>query len=594
MRPKRTAALKSEDKVRSLAKKIIDDGDMEAEENNDSEQSDSESLELSSPPSSGPDDTIDKLIASPPRRGRPRKDSMNPSRGQKSATPSTGAKYKKIGDFTPVKPSIYPLIRWGESLEGARMIKRSSKGRNKLAENDSKFIIPPVDLLAICSEHIEYNKHATTKSIRATLHKDSFNHEHTIALNVDSYGRSKHQLRIDTGKMESIDTKDDLIYCLNASTSPSDGGVAAMDWACLNESSVLMVCSTLPSASYANTVIPSDESHKSGNNSAMIQLWELSMTGDLGASFIRTHAIMGGDCVKNVALCQADADANSFIIAAIASDGRLNLCQYQNGIVSNIACFEDDSFSAVSLLHSEESVYVAAGTTTGDLYLYNVISSNEASIKRVASVKLSSKPIISIAFTADNPYLMAIGIHDSPSHLVDVRCSDGGSYPLQSSLSYTPLVRWAGVGTKGWIIADTEQSCRFYPASTLADRHSVPLASFPSAVNGVATSPLHNIIATSGADGHVHLTWLSPDDDPTVQIEKDILTFNDGDTAHINLTTHLKVPKGATGKTDLGTPSQWIHGLSWCPSFAAPGLLALTSAHHPLIIFISIDRLAIL
>lgn len=317
------------------------------------------------------------------------------------------------------------------------------------------------------------------------------------------------------------------------------------------------------------------------------------MTGDFGASLITTHAIKGGDCVKNVALCRADA--NSFLIAAIASGGRLNLCQYHNAIVSDIACFEDDSFSAVSILPSRESVYVATGTTTGDLYLCNV-TSIEASIKRVASVKLSNKPIISIAFTADNPYLMAIGIHDSPSHLVDVRCSDGGGYPLQSSLSYTPLVRWAGVGTKGWIIADTEQSCRFYPASTLADRHSVPLASFPSAVNGVATSALHNIIATSGANGHVHLTWLSPDDDPAVQIEKDILTFSDSDISerHINLTTHLKVPKVVTGKTDLGTPSQWINGLSWCPSPAAPGLLALTSAHYPIIIFIAIDRLAIL
>lgn len=487
----------------------------------------------------------------------------------------TGHQYRKIGDYTLLSAGIYSIDEWIKSTDEARPIKRSVKGRSKSKETDVKFSIPPVDILKVSKKTIYTDKDNMFQCEQRTIVGPNPNHENLEKVKVQlKFNDFCMDIPAD-GNVHALKTEESLVFALNTGC---EAGASAADWMALSSGDLLFACSAYgrsPNTDYPLSVNVS--------SSPGIQLWSIFVTDGSLASCLLTTIEHEHGLVRQIAFL-----ASKCMMAVLYGDGLVILYSLRGQIVSTLAEIEEVSLPSRFCWYGEEVdglSYFVIGTVDGRVFLYTLAASGEVS--KVSGTRISSNLVTSLTFCGKDPLLLSIGFHDTPSVLLDFRSPECPA-PLQSSLAYTPIVHWSP-HVEAWAIADTEQSCRLYPAENVIDRHSLPLSNHSCAVNRIAISPMHSIIATSGIDGSIHLTWPTGG---SVCIEKAVLSLVATKNA-VTLSEKLSVPI-IKKLTTLGEPSQWISHMSWSPSPSSLGLLCICSSQTPLVLFYPVDRLSIL
>ena len=123
----------------------------------------------------------------------------------------------------------------------------------------------------------------------------------------------------------------------------------------------------------------------------------------------------------------------------------------------------------------------------------------------------------------------------------------------------------------GALYADIENHCRFLEFSNdSAEWRPRPLGTFNSTVLSIASSSLHNVIATASGTGSIHLSWISKDDNRLI-LEKSIVRQAEDPHIFEDCPKLVQTPS----KDVVVMPKELIGVtcLSWANSADHPGLL---------------------
>lgn len=218
--------------------------------------------------------------------------------------------------------------------------------------------------------------------------------------------------------------------------------------------------------------------------------------------------------------------------------------------------------------------------------------------KCVAAVKVSKQPITTLSAHRHDPWMVAVGMHDSQALLVDLR-SPWRSLPLASPIAAVPLVHCTGEGEGGGgggggcLIADSETSLRLLPMHALIDRSSVPAGTFDVPVMAMDSSLFHNVIVSAGSDGTVHMSIIVGREH-VLMFERRFLQLRLADSDLVKIDQTLRVPQLRTGPVALPTTATAIAAVKWSCSPQTPGLLAIGMASVGLVALLPMDRLLLL
>jgi hypothetical protein len=139
-----------------------------------------------------------------------------------------------------------------------------------------------------------------------------------------------------------------------------------------------------------------------------------------------------------------------------------------------------------------------------------------------------------------------------------------------------PKVVWSQA-LKSILFADGENHARRLEKSSINRLHQ-PLGTFPSMVHEMASSPLHNIIATASSSGSIHLSWMPEESGCGVEFEKKILTIQkcleEASPTSFQVVSNPEYVQFQVLDTIKLYPSdQACTSVSWCPNEHFPGLL---------------------
>ena len=190
-------------------------------------------------------------------------------------------------------------------------------------------------------------------------------------------------------------------------------------------------------------------------------------------------------------------------------------------------------------------------------------------------IKVCDTPIKSMAVDADQ--FAYIGSMDPRLYFVDIKL--GSVKVLTSSLGthsarinlLAPIPVVAHSKFNGALYADVENHCRFLEYSDDSEEwRPRPLGTFNSTVISIASSSLHNVIATASGIGSIHLSWISKEDNRLI-LEKSIVRQAEDPSVFEDCPKLVQAPS----KDVIIMPKEKIGVtcLSWSNSADNPGLL---------------------
>ena len=296
--------------------------------------------------------------------------------------------------------------------------------------------------------------------------------------------------------------------------------------------------------------------------------------------------------VSAFGMVQQLAWEDASFMAAVFGDGSLRIFRLPS-LPGSYGLDEDTSLlvhraNATALAWRDN--LLAVGTGDGHVLLYRISPLTMIAGRRINPQK--RQPVVTLAFSPTEPFLIAVGLFDSPSVLLDL--SSSASLNIACSLSWTPIVRWAPSPLHAIFTCDQEGGVRCFPEdhllSTLSQQ-SFPMATHRGcAANDVAFSDFHNVVATVSADGSLHLSWLRPLSH-LLLMEKRILQWRRSSDIG-QLTETLEIPKSAKGGV-LPPPCDSLTLVRWSRHQSTPGLLAGTPFGIGLVFLVCLDRLLI-
>lgn len=159
------------------------------------------------------------------------------------------------------------------------------------------------------------------------------------------------------------------------------------------------------------------------------------------------------------------------------------------------------------------------------------------------------------------------------------------------SVATLPKVVWSQ-SLNSILFSDAENHGRRLEKSeeTTHSRFHHPIGTFDSMVNDMKTSPSHNITATAGASGSIHLAWMSDEAGHAVEYEKRIfsLKMTENEVFELNLDPEY-VPFQVYDVIKLYPSLQSCTSVDWCPNENFPGLLG-GGYRNGLVVLITTDR----
>ncbi|PJF18605.1 hypothetical protein PSACC_01548 [Paramicrosporidium saccamoebae] len=226
---------------------------------------------------------------------------------------------------------------------------------------------------------------------------------------------------------------------------------------------------------------------------------------------------------------------------------------------------------------------IATGTANGLVLLWRIHNDR---VECIAGLQSSKRPVTSVAFHSSDAMLLAIGVHDSPSLLIDLR-RPHNPQTLLSTLALVPLVRWSPLNDV-WILADSDGGVRALPSDSLVDRQTVPAGTFNAALLDVQVSPFHSIVAMAGVEGTVHLVRLDPR--RRQLFEEQVLQVVSVTPDTVKISMRVVQPKLHKGPVSLPDYSRTISCLSWSKSPTSPGLLMVGLCSIGILFLFPIDN----
>lgn len=560
------------------------------------------------------------------RRGRPRKDAERAGglHSDELTLPvdrrRRGA-YKPLSEFTRLPATLHDLSFWSECALRARPMKRGRRANKKNVGPYSDR--PPVDILQVRGFTGEsmYARGAPpppTLSISRLVRLQA-------GVDLKNYPLNLTQQEPETRTYVAFShygqgVGDDPSGACFLSAGP--GGISALEWVPPSRETgerspfQLLLTASYPSSKYQDHFAQVD------SNSCPLLIYHVSMVeqlprADLTATIehplglVRElHAISWGGTDFLVLGIFGTGQAALFTVPYdIGGTWRLANPLVIGGGMVTTGCILNSPTGLIIVLGyadglirwwmglSEEDAPFSSSTRPLDTDPIQVDADEDAvPVKCVAAMTISKQPITALSPHPRDPWMMAVGMHDSRALLVDLR-SSWRSLPLASPIAAVPLVHFTseadGEGEGGCLIADSEASLRFLPMKTLIGRSSVPAGTFDVPVMAMDSSPFHNVIVSAGSDGTAHMSILVGGEH-VLMFERTFLQVRMADTDLIHIDQSLRVPQLRTGPVALPTPDTAIAAIKWSRSSQTPGLLAIGMGSVGLLALLPMDRLLLL
>jgi hypothetical protein len=251
--------------------------------------------------------------------------------------------------------------------------------------------------------------------------------------------------------------------------------------------------------------------------------------------------------------------------------------------------------------HSWTGKNIAVGTISGRVHVFNGLLNEiyQISVKSDSMIcSLDWRDDFTILIGGNFPKIFSIDLRD-PFIIATEVSALGKKTSFSCNLfiviffcfvATLPKVVWS-LSLNSILFSDSENHGRRLEKSEESGSHfHHPLGTFDSMVNDMKTSPSHNIIATAGASGSIHLAWMSDEPGQAVEYEKCIYTMKltENGVFELNLNSEY-VPFQAYDVIKLYPSIQSCTTVDWCPNEKFPGLLA-GGYRNGLIVLIATDR----
>lgn len=147
---------------------------------------------------------------------------------------------------------------------------------------------------------------------------------------------------------------------------------------------------------------------------------------------------------------------------------------------------------------------------------------------------------------------------------------------------------------KSILFADGENHARRLEKAsnnTNCNRLHQPIGTYSSMVHEMASSSLHNIIATASSSGSIHLSWITEDSGYGVEFEKKVFSIQkDAEESSFKVIPEAEYVQFQTADSIRLYPSdQACKSVAWCPNSRFPGLLA-GGFHNGLLVLMVTDQ----
>lgn len=241
---------------------------------------------------------------------------------------------------------------------------------------------------------------------------------------------------------------------------------------------------------------------------------------------------------------------------------------------------ESDQLISDLSCHSWRGNHIAVGSLSGKVFVFNILMQEIFQISVISGSAIYSLDWI-------DEFTIVIGGNFSKIFSIDLR----DPFLIEivaSTLATLPKVLWSQ-SINSVLFTDGENHARRLEKSNNNSLHQ-PIGTFDSMVLEMASSSLHNIIASACASGSIHLAWMADEPNFGVEFEKKVFSLSlTEDGRFESILEPEYVPFQLHDTIKLCPSKLACTSVAWCPNEHFPGLLA-GGYRNGLLILMTTDR----